>query len=366
MVSRIDRLLRTGLRSLTAYAVPSSEGLIKLDAMENPFSLPDASKSEWLRMLADAQLNRYPNASAAELKQSIRTVLQLPEQCELLLGNGSDELIQLLCLAIIETPGRLSGKPIIMAAEPGFAMYRYTAMATGLDFVGVPLQKDDFSLDMPAMLQAIEQHRPEILYLAYPNNPTGNLYHWSDCRELIENVPGLVVFDEAYHPFSDATAVSALAEYEHVLLLRTFSKLGLAGIRLGVLAGAPLWLRQLEKIRLPYNINTLTQITAEFACRHYQLFLRQAAQVCQQRSWIMDKLNEFPALQVFESRANFVLFRIINGDADTVFNGLLENGILIKNLNNSHPMLRGCLRVTVGTPEENEIFIVSLKRLMSI
>ncbi len=362
MVTRLNKLIRPTLREMQAYHVPSSAGLIKLDAMENPYPLPESLKKTWLHMLAEASLNRYPDAAAENLKSKLKATLALPGSCDLLLGNGSDELIQLLCLSVISAPVRKSDQSIIMAPEPGFAMYRQIALSTGLNFVGAPLQADSFSLDMPAMLQALERHQPEILFLAYPNNPTGNLFEQNECLQLIQSAPGLVVFDEAYHPFSQSTMAGILQEYEHVLLLRTFSKLGLAGIRLGVLAGPKRWLQQIDKLRLPYNINTLTQITAELACRHYDVFSEQAAKIRAQRELLQQELHHIAGLHVFESRTNFVLFRTKPGSADKVFNALLDHGLLIKNMNNTHPLLKDCLRVTVGTSEENSKFLQALEQ----
>jgi histidinol-phosphate aminotransferase len=362
MISRINKLLRPGLRELSAYPVQASEGLIKLDAMENPYSLPAELQREWLRALGGVKLNRYPDAAATNLKQTIKRVMQLPQQSEVLLGNGSDELIQLLCLAILDAPSRKSGRPVVMAPEPGFVMYRQTAIAAGLNYIGVPLRADNFELDLPAMLNAVQQHQPELLFLAYPNNPTGNLFNLSDCRQLVECAPGLVVFDEAYHPFAETSAAAEVAEHSHVLLLRTFSKLGLAGIRLGLLAGSADWLQHFEKLRLPYNINVLTQLTAEFACRHYDVFLQQSSQIRQQRIWLTSELTKLTTIRTFASRANFVLFRLINGSADRVFEKLQKHGVLIKNLDKSHPLLKDCMRVTIGTAVENKKFLMALQQ----
>lgn len=361
-VARVNKLLRRDLRELSAYAVQAGAGMVKLDAMENPYALPSELQQEWLKALSGASLNRYPDAAAAELKQSIKNAMQLPQNLDLILGNGSDELIQLLYLAVIDTPARKSGKPTVMAPEPGFAMYRQTAVATGLNYVGVPLLADSFDLDMPAMLNALERYRPELLFLAYPNNPTGNLFKWSDLQQLIEHAPGLVIFDEAYHPFAGHSAVSAAIEHDHVLLLRTFSKLGLAGIRLGLLAGSINWLQHFEKLRLPYNINVLTQLTAKFACRHYNAFLQQSAQILRQRKWLSGELDKITALKVYDSRANFILFRLLDKPAENVFRELLGRGVLIKNMDRSHPMLKDCMRVTVGTEGENKTFLAALKQ----
>ena len=349
---------------MSAYPVPSSAGLIKLDAMENPYSMPDELREEWLAILRSADLNRYPDAAAGSLKQQIKNTLALPPACDVMLGNGSDELIQLLCLAVLDAPMRTSGRPLVLAPEPGFVMYRQTALATGLEYSGIPLRQENFALDTEAMLTAIERLQPEIIYLAYPNNPTGNFFDLQACRRIIEHAPGLVILDEAYHPFAEATTAQLLTEFDHVLLLRTFSKLGLAGIRFGLLAGAPDWLQHFEKLRLPYNINVLTQLTAEFTCRHYPVFLEQCRLIRQQRDGLLPELRRVAGLQVYDSSANFILFRVPEGSSGRIFRGLVERGILIKNMDKAHPMLRDCLRVTVGTAEENGEFINALRQLL--
>lgn len=366
MTDRLERLLRAELRAVKAYHVQaSSPQTVKLDAMENPYELPKDLRASWVQELSDISLNRYPDASADELRNQLKQVLELPSHFELILGNGSDELIQLLCMALIAAPKRKSGSPVVLAPEPGFAMYRLLALAAGLDYVGVPLLPDSFQLDMPAMLQAIKQHDPEIIFLAYPNNPTGNVFNLEDIELLAKQSTGLLIIDEAYHPFAQSSAIDVLCGYEHVLLLRTLSKLGLAGIRLGVLSGAAAWLEQLNKLRLPYNINILTQATAQFACRNYEVFLQQSMQIREQRQELYLALEKIEGVTPYTSQANFILFRVDSDSADSVFNNLLQQHVLIKNLSHSHPLLRGCLRVTVGSPDENKIFLSALHRALS-
>ena len=365
MSSRIEKLFRPELRQLQAYHVQSTTNdMVKLDAMENPFALPAELHSEWLQALANTELNRYPDANADSLRRSLKQTLSLPASFELLLGNGSDELIQLLCLAVINAPSRKTGRPVVMAPEPGFAMYRFLALAAGLEYVGVPLLTDSFELDMLAMLAAIERHQPELLFIAYPNNPTGNLFKTKDVKLLIESTPGLLIIDEAYQPFAEQTTLNEFAAYKHVLLLRTLSKLGLAGIRLGVLAGAPACLTELNKLRLPYNINVLTQVTAEFACKHYSVFLQQAELIRTERELLFNELVKIDKVQPYKSRANFILFRVAGDQADAVFKKLLDSKVLVKNLSAHHPLLKSCLRVTVGTAAENIQFLRILRSLL--
>ena len=302
--------------------------------------------------MAQAAINRYPDPSAASLKAKIRAVTDLPGQMEILLGNGSDELIQLLALAL-NKPGA-----VLLGVEPSFVMYKMIAAFTGMRYVGVPL-KPDFSLDCTATLAAIAREQPALVFLAYPNNPTGNLFDAAAIRRIIEAAPGLVVVDEAYYAFASDSFIPLLAEYPNLLVMRTFSKLGMAGLRLGFLAGQPAWLNELEKLRLPYNVGVLPQVVAKKLLEHHEVLLAQAAQIRADRTVLQAALAAVAGVEVFASEANFLLFRVANATA--VFEGLKQRGVLIKNLNGGHPMLCDCLRVTVGSPQENERFMNALK-----
>lgn len=355
--SRANTLLRREILDLHAYHVPDSSGYIKLDAMENPYRLPHELRSEIAVAVADAAINRYPDPAAASLKEKIRGVTGLPDGVGVLLGNGSDELIQLLAMAL-NKPGAT-----LLSVEPSFVMYRMIATFTGMRYVGVPLVSSsgvaDFSLDLPATLTAIEREQPALVFLAYPNNPTGNLFSADAVAQIIEAAQGLVVVDEAYYAFAGDSFIPHLAHYPNLLVMRTFSKLGMAGLRLGFLAGNTAWLEQLEKLRLPYNVGVLPQVVAEKLLEHHDVLLQQAEQIKLDRATLYRQLSETAAVQVYPSEANFLLFRVAN--ATEVFNSLKQRGVLIKNLNGGHPMLNGCLRVTVGTNDENERFIMALQ-----
>jgi len=253
---------------------------------------------------------------------------------------------------------------VALAPEPTFSMYRIISTGVGVEYVGVPL-KEDFSLDVAATLAAIERHRPAVVFIAYPSNPTGNLFAAEDIRAVIEAAPGLAVVDEAYSAFCDASFMDELARYEHLLILRTVSKLGLAGLRLGFLVGAPAWLQELDKLRLPYNINVLTQASAAFALDHYDMLREQARRIRADRDALYDALRGVPGVAAFPSQANFILFKAA-GRANNLFQRLKEVGVLIKNLHGSHPALRDCLRVTVGTPDENRAFLSALRMVLSV
>jgi histidinol-phosphate aminotransferase len=354
------RLVRQEVLDLHAYHVPDSSGYIKLDAMENPYLLPLELRGEIAEAVAAAAINRYPDPGAAPLKEKIRFAIGLPEGMELLLGNGSDELIQLLVLAL-NKPGAT-----MLTVEPSFVMYKMVASFTGMRYVGVPLVINagagEFSLDLPSMLAAIEREQPALIFLAYPNNPTGNLFSIEAVDQIIAASPGLVVLDEAYYAFASDSFIPHLTRYANLLVMRTFSKLGMAGLRLGFLAGSAAWLGELEKLRLPYNVGVLTQLVAGKLLAHHEVLLQQAEQIKRDRENLYQQLSNIEAVTVYPSEANFLLFRVAR--AAEIFNGLKQRGVLIKNLNGGHQMLENCLRVTVGTPEENKQFMGALKESM--
>ncbi len=348
-----ERVIRPEIRALSAYHVPDSRGLIKLDAMENPYGLPPALREEIAGLVAQAPINLYPDPAAPALKARLREAMGIPDAMDLMLGNGSDELIQVLALAVAR-PGT-----VLLGVEPSFVMYRMIATVTGMDYVGVPL-RPDFTLDAEAMLEAIGRHRPALIFLAYPNNPTGNLFDAHDISRIIQAAPGLVVVDEAYHAFAGASFLPQLQRFPNLLVMRTVSKLGLAGLRLGLLAGAGEWLEQLEKVRLPYNVNVLTQLVAEKVLQHGDVLQRQAEAIKSQRAELKRRLEAISGVEAFPSDANFILFRLRH--ADEVFAGLRERGVLVKNLSHAHAALKDCLRVTVGTAEQNVKFISALEQ----
>lgn len=354
----VKDLIRPEIQALSAYHVPDPGDLIKLDAMENPYTLPAELNQQWLDVLSTVSLNRYPDPSAAQLTKKLRNYMQVPESQSVILGNGSDELIQMIAMAVAK-PGRK-----IMAPEPGFVMYNMIATFVGMDYVGVPLN-EDFSLDLSAMLDAIKKHQPAVIFLAYPNNPTGNLFETKEVEEIINTAEGLVVIDEAYHPFACESFMSRLGEFENMLVMRTVSKMGLAGLRLGLLAGPEQWLNEFDKVRLPYNINVLTQASACFAIDHANVFEEQAAILREQREWLFEQLNSIDEIKVYPSRANFILVRLQKNNATDVFEKLKDEGVLIKNLSKADGVLDQCLRVTVGTPEENQKFISAFKGVIS-
>ncbi len=353
----VEQLIRPEIRAMASYAVPSADNMIKLDAMENPYQWNESDKHAWLEELSQVSLNRYPDPAAAPLQQQLRRVMGIDDSLDVMLGNGSDELIQMLMLAVAK-PGAT-----VLSPEPGFSMYKMIASWVGLNYIGVPLGTD-FSLDGQGMLSTIKEHQPALIFLALPNNPTGNLFDVNVLQQIIEASSGLVILDEAYTAFASRDHLDWASKYNNVLVMRTLSKVGLAGLRLGLLVGAPAWIEQFNKVRMPYNINVLTQASATFALTRYNTLLEQADSIKQERQRFLVSLKALDNLTVFPSEANFILFRLEN-NAQDVFAGLKEKGILIKCLDGSHPLLKGCLRVTVGLPEENTQFLAVLKDLLA-
>ena len=352
----IANTIRPELRADAPYHVAESTGLIKLDSMENPYPLPVELRTELGQRLADAVLNRYPVPTYATLKEKLRARMGVPAGYDVILGNGSDELISMMATAI-SGPGH---RPVIMAPVPAFIMFARTALLAGARFVGVPLRAD-LSLDKEAMLAAIAEHKPALVFLAYPNNPTGNLFDADDMVEIIEALgeTGIAVVDEAYGPFARTSFMERLPQFENMVVMRTVSKMGLAGIRLGYMAAAPALLEQFEKVRPPYNVNVLTQIAAEFALEHIDVLDQQAAVIVEARATLFDALAQLPGVTVYPSAANFLLLRV--PDAVSVYTKLAQSGVLVRNVSRMHEMLDNCIRVTVSTPEENAAFLDAFK-----
>ena len=352
---RIDRVIRQDVKSMHAYAIQNSAGLVKLDAMENPFRLPEALQNELGERLGRVAINRYPVGCVADVIAALSTHVQLPAGCKLMLGNGSDELISLLALAC-DVPGAS-----ILAPLPGFVMYEMSAKLQGLKFIGVPTTAN-FELDEAAMLAAIERHRPAITYIAYPNNPTANLFDERVVERIVEAVgrqDGLVVFDEAYQPFSSRSWMGRVAQHEHVLVMRTLSKFGLAGVRLGYMVGAAALIDEVDKVRPPYNISALNAEATLFALDHADEFAAQAEVLRAERAKLLRALADLPGAQPFPSEANMILVRV--PDSKKAFEGMRQRGVLVKNIESLHPLLQSCLRLTVGTPQENALMIDALK-----
>lgn len=348
----LKKLIRQDVQSMHAYAIQDSAGMIKLDAMENPHRLPPALQAHLGQRLGALALNRYPDGRVNDLRKALADYTQMPEGFDIMLGNGSDELISLLAMAC-DVPGAS-----ILAPLPGFVMYGMSAQLQGLKFIGVPLTPD-FELDEAAMLAAIAGHQPSIIYIAYPNNPTANLWDDAVIDKIIAAAPGLVVIDEAYQPFASKSYIDRIGRHSHVLLMRTMSKFGLAGVRLGYMVGPKALIAEIDKVRPPYNISVLNYECALFALEHAEVFAAQAQEIREQRAILLEALKALPGLKRWKSEANMVLVRV--PDAQKTFEGMRARKVLVKNVSKMHPLLANCLRLTVGTADENAQMLAALK-----
>jgi len=347
-----DKLVRPEVLAMSAYHVADAAGMVKLDAMENPYPLPEPLRRELAQVLAGVALNRYPEPNSPRLCELIRRKMGVPRDMDILLGNGSDELIQLLATALAREGAT------IMYPAPTFVVYSMSALFMRMRAVPV-LLRDDFSLDADLFIARMREEKPALVFLAYPNNPTGVLYPEADVLRIIEAAPGLVVLDEAYHVFAGKTFMGALPKYRNLVVLRTVSKLGLAGIRLGYLAGRPEWIRELNKVRPPYNVSVLTEAAAMFMLERLDVLEVQAAEIRAERAKMHSALSALKGATVFPSAANFFLLRV--PDAVRTYEALRHQGVLVRNL---HPGLVNCVRVTVGTPDENRILLNALKEAL--
>jgi len=344
-------MIRSDIKALSAYHVPDSDGMIKLDAMENPFSMPDMLRRQWSAVLAAVDINRYPDADMGELRARIAAHAGV-EADQVLLGNGSDEIIQIILITIC------AGTCVVPA--PTFVMYDLVSHWLKRPVASVPLS-DDFALDADQFLQVCAREKAEVAFLACPNNPTGNLWPEETVRKIAAGFNGLLVIDEAYGPFSERMHTHLIAD--NVMVLRTFSKLGWAGLRLGYLIGEAEQISHINKVRMPYNINALTQASASFLLDHFDIFEQQAAAIRAERERVMASLSAMAGVRVFASQTNFVLLRL--ADADTVFEQLKQHGILVKNMNSARGLLANCLRITIGNKAENDAVLNALEEILN-
>lgn len=355
LTATMARVVRADIQGLHAYAVQPSAGMVKVDTMENPHPLPPALQQALGERLGRVAIHRYPAERGDDLKAALAAHAGLPAGCSLMLGNGSDELITLLSMACA-LPGA-----VFMSPLPSFVMYGLSAALQGVQFVGVPLTSD-FDLDEAAMLAAIDQHKPAVLYLACPNNPTANLWDEAVIDRIVDAMArhcGLVVIDEAYQPFASRDAMHRLGRQPHVLVMRTMSKFGLAGVRIGYLMGASALIAEIDKLRPPFNISVLNAEAAMFALEHADEYARQAVLIRDQRERLFRALQDLPGVHPWPSQANMVLARV--PDAAATFAGMKARGVLIKNVSALHPLLANCLRITVGTPDEVTLTLAALR-----
>ena len=351
----IEKIIKEGVRCQEAYPAEERPYRVKLDANENPYSLDPVLKRLIFERLDAVSLNRYPAPGSPGLRAAFAGYYGVDEEM-VLIGNGSDELIQILMTAV-----GASAPSSVLFPAPTFGMYGIGARNAGHRTVEVPLT-DRLDLDTDAMLSAIAETQPALIFLSYPNNPTGGCFGREGMEQILEASGGLVVVDEAYGNFSGKTFLEDLARWDNLVILKTLSKVGLAALRLGVLIGHPSLVHQLNKVRLPYNVNIFSQVVGGLFIEHSDTFLEPVDRIIADRKWLSDELAAIEGIQPYPSDANFILFSCITGK-DDVYAQLVERGVLIKDFP-SPAILRNCMRVTVGTTEENREFIETLKGIL--
>lgn len=359
-MSIASSVIRPEILAMGAYHVADATGMVKLDVMESPYTLPDWLAREVGTVVAGLELNRYPVPTLTRLRALIAEKMGVPAGFEVLCGNGSDECIQFITAACAREGA------VVMAPAPSFVMFQMHALFYRLKFVPVPLQAD-FSLDVEAFLAAMAEHRPALVWLAYPNNPTGSPYSRADVERIVRAAPGLVVIDEAYQPYASDSFMPRLAEFANLVVMRTVSKISLAGVRLGYVGGSAAWIREFDKTRAPYNISVVTEAVAIKILENKQVLDEQAARVLAEREVVQKALAQMPRLAQYPTAANFVCVRVAGpaGAGTAVFEAMKRQGVLVKNFSGGHPMLDNCLRLTIGTPDENRAMLAALRVALS-
>lgn len=342
-MSFINKWLRTDIQNIQAYKVADAKNMIKMDAMESPFLVHKEMINDYIDGILSVDINRYPDSSATKLQQNLKELMGIPANLDLLLGNGSDELIQLLALACNK------GQTIV-SFEPSFVMYKMIAKFTCLKYQSIDLD-EQFEIDINKTLDTIKKIKPKIIFIAYPNNPTGNSFNREYIKEIASYKDALIVIDEAYYAYSNNSFLKEIENFENMVLIRTISKIGFAGLRLGLLIGNTETIKHLNKIRLPYNINSITQASANILLKRKDIIEKNAQTIIKQRKFLFAKLNAIKNLKAYPSDANFLLIK--TPDAQMLFEFLKENGLLIKNFNNIEK-LKNYLRITVSNKENND------------
>ena len=353
-MSRVNlmELVRSNVKSLKAYQVENLDEGIKLHANENPYPPAPELLKKIFQSLEELELNRYPDPDCRKLKQAIanRTGAQ-PEQ--IIIGNGSDELIQYLMQVLCD-----EGDSIAFP-DPTFAMYGITAQCLGLVPVNFPLN-DNWDFEVQTALEVLAKHKARLVFISYPNNPTGNCFSKQEIQKLIEQFEGIVVLDEAYHDFAEKSFLNQMEKHNNLVILRSLSKIGLAGLRVGYGVFPVELAEQINKVRLPYNSNTVSQWVATELLNNFTHVQNQIHSIIEERNRLMDELSKVQDIIAYPSNSNFILFQAPSG-GEKLFNELKNNGTLLRNLN-AHPRLKNCLRVTVGTKQENDHFLDQLRK----
>ena len=349
-------VIKPSVRALHAYSLAPDRASIKLNQNENPWDAPARIKDEVLRRFAERNWSRYPDFIPARLHEQLAAFAHWKPD-GVIAGNGSNELIQAVLMVTIA-----AGKRVLIS-EPTFMLYRQVATVFDGEVETVHLTPD-LKYDGEALLKTIETRQPDVTIICSPNNPTGCVIDEAALRSILSASRGLVVIDEAYHEFAQRSVVPLLNDHENLVVLRTFSKaMAYAALRVGYLMAAPELVREIGKAVLPYNLNVFSQIAAEVAMENYASELGPLVQkILAERDRLFDELTQINGLSPVKSEANFIVVKSAT-DPTQIFADLLQHDILIRDVS-KYPMLRDYFRFSVGTPEENDYLLKTIRELM--
>lgn len=346
LAMNMKKFIRPNIYTLSAYAAKEIPCKVKLDANESPYGFEDIFK-----VVKSVKTNRYPDPEARVLKTLIAKDLKVKPE-NILQGNGSDELIYYLITTF--------GGPVLYPV-PTFSMYGIISQAIGEKIIEISLDQG-FDLDIKRILLEIRKEKPRLIFLSSPNNPTGNCFSSDKILKILEatSSQSIVIIDEAYQPFSNERGfIPMLNDYENIVIMRTLSKIGLAGLRVGFLIAKTEIINEVNKVRLPFNLNSISQAIASEVIRNTNLLKQHIKSIISERERLFNELSKIKGITPYPSEANFILFRI--EDPDKVYIALLKKGVLVRNMKG---VVNGCLRVTVGTPEENRMFLKELNQIL--
>lgn len=340
------RFIRADILAQPAYPKPDIPNhFILLDSAAPSFSLPEDMRRPWANALAEAPLDRTSNAAENEVQAALRAALPIPENAQIVWGNGAEELVRLLAWLTVQPDAAM------LALEPCSGMYRRAAELCRMAYTGIALN-DDFSPNLTALFTAIEQKQPALLFLSHPNRATGTPIARADLEEIARRAEGIVVVDETCAADAEHSFIAQAGQPENLVVLRSFDSIGLGGIRTDYAVGSPLVMNELAKLLPPRPVNGLSLCAARFALQHADTFRQNTEQLASERTRVAAALAELAETQVLDGQAHFLTVRL--PDAPSAFERLKENGILVKNLHGRHALLRNCLRIAIGTPEQND------------
>jgi histidinol-phosphate aminotransferase len=349
---------RPDLADLLPYRAPQVSAPVKLNTNESPYPPPEEVMAELARRVGSLPLHRYPDRDFTELREGLARHLGVLTD-RVWLANGSNEILLQLMLAFGGADRRA------MKFEPTYAMHSHIVRVSGTRLLRAR-RNPDFTMHLDATVEAIRKQEPDIVFLCSPNNPTGNTNTEEEVEAVCEASSGLVVLDEAYVEFAGGSMIRLIEDHEHLAVVRTFSKAWrMAGARLGYLVAQPWVGEQILKVRLPYHLSALTQAAGLTALAHAREITSHVQTIVHERERLWDELSTTRGITAFPSRANFILFRCEAKPASEVWNGLLAKGVLIRDFSDT-PGCDGCLRVSVGTPEQNERFLETLSTVLRL